>query len=615
MAGKSQKLFIQLWILLFFVVSPSISLKAQQKDSTDIYRKIKKYAYKRKFTKFLYEGVFRDPPAPVPPSLSNKKSLSNQQKQIDPNAAFVGKTIRQIIVQVYDPFGHSVNDTLVHEISSLQKLGNRAHITTRTIIIRNLLLFKKNQKVDILKITESERIIRQAIYVNDARIYLSAAGHDSVDVKVIVQDRWSWDVEAEITSPTDGNVTFRDRNLGGLGQQFNQTVYHDFSDKQSEYQGHYNINNIGNTYLSSMLSYSTKKNYQQVGLAINRFFFSPLTKWAGGATGFKTWDRYKYLEDSVAKSVPLEYFSSDYWIGRSFNPRKGNSIDKKSRNISVAIRYTGTHYQKRPSFELDTNRINLHSSLYIGSVGYSVRKYYKDKYIYRFGANEDVPEGWLAQILYGILDKEQNKLRYYTGFELSWGKHYDRLGYIGGALAYGNYFNKGVRDDAAINAGLTYFSDLIKIGRWYIRQFAYYRFVYGINKTKLQTISFSRGEMYGLNSALLKGTRKMVLDLETVIYTPYSLIGFRFAPVVLIGIGMVDKEQPKFFNTRVYQSYAAGVLIRNENLLVSSFQFTVGVYPYTVPGNNTHFKVNPIASFSLKVSGFAASKPNPIMYQ
>lgn len=620
--GRSKNFFIKIGFALAFVLLKAGLIFAQErphepaKDTSDIYKKIKKYAYKRKFTKFVYENVFRDPPNPASPYTSNSRSRSNKQKRTDPNAKYVGKVIRDIEITVYDPFGHSVNDTLVREVTNLQRMGNRAHITTRTGVVRNLLMFRKNEKVDILKITESERILRQIGYVNDARIYLSETGSkDSVNVRVIVQDRWSWDVSAELLGPLDGEIALRDQNLAGLGHQFQQSYYHDFSDNTYESQSRYNLTNISHTYISSSLWYTNRTDLQQLGLTFDRPFYSPLAKWAGGISGVKTWTVYKFLTpDTVLLKPPLEHFVSDYWIGRSFNTRKSNTIDNRSRNITVAVRYYNITYQKHPSFEIDTNKVFVNTNLYIGSLGYSVRKFYKDRYIYRFGANEDVPEGWLVQGLYGVQDKDEYKLRYYLGFEASAGKHV-QIGYVSASYTYGTFFNRDVRKNATMNIGLSYFSDLINIGRWSIRQFVNYKLVYGINKFPGETIILNSSEMYGLpRGPDQKGTRKMILNFQTVMYTPYNLVGFRFAPVLLIGLGMLEPDSPDFFKTPIYQSYATGILIRNENLLASSLQITVGFYPMTPPGTSTHFKVNPIANLTLRVNGFGTPKPSPVSF-
>ena len=626
MRGTLKKLLIRQSLILVLIVMQSSFLVAQHhhhhhKDTSDIYKRLKKIAQKHKVTKLLYESVFTDSKEPLDPSTSKNISKSNNQKKVDPNAKYVGRIIRSIKVEVYDPFGHSVNDTMVRVINRLQKLGNKTHVTTRGIIIRNLLLFKKNDKVDILKVTESERIIRQIGYVNDARIYLTGSNRskDSVDVKVVVQDRWSWDLSLQATSATSGEVAFRDYNLIGSGQQLAQSYSQDFSDHTYEYDNHYIITNIGHTYISSTFSYILKTDFQQVGESFDRPFYSPLAKWAGGVSNTKTWATYSYLEtDSSARKLrktPLEYFSSDYWIGRSFNPGRKNTIDNRSRNFTIAVRYANTQYQYRPPFTIDTNKVNTNSSLYIGNLGYTVRRFYKDKYIYRFGANEDIPEGWLVQGLYGVLQREEFKLRYYLGFQASYGKHFSKIGYLSGSYSYGSFFNKSVRDDATVNLGAFYFSDLYRMGRWSLRQFLYYKFIYGINKTSLENITLNSSEMYGFASGNLKGTRKMVLNLETVLYSPIQILGFRFAPVILMGFGMVDTEQPRFFQTQIYQSYATGFLIRNENLITSSLQITVGAYPYTAPGTSTHFRVNPIAGLTLKVYGFAMTKPAPVAFQ
>jgi hypothetical protein len=598
------------------VLGQPLFVSAQTKDSTKVYKKIKKFAYKRKFTKMLYGFVFTEPRPPVDPATANSRSLSNKQKKKDPNARYVGQVIREINIEVHDPFGFSVNDTIERSVSGLQNLGNKAHIRTRNFIVRNMLLFRKNDKVDILEITESERILRQAVFITDARIFLTPVkGSDSVDVKVVVHDRWSWEIWLDLTDVTEGEFTFREYNLGGFGHQFSQYVSNDFAVNEPEYRTRYAINNIGHTYITSNLQYKSAVDNRELGLSFMRPFYSPLTKWAGGVSGINTWKTFNIMgEDSVIQKHPVEYLQTDYWIGRNFNPRKNNSIDNRSRNIGMAVRYYNIHFKERPSFDLDTLRTNLDASLYIGSLSYSVRKFYKDKYIYRFGNNEDVPEGLLIQGLYGILDKEQHKLRYYLGFEVSRGKHLDRLGYLSGSVAYGNFFNKNVRSNITINPGLFYFSDLLKIGRWHFRQFLEYKWVIGINKPILERISFNPMELYGLSTDTIRGSQKMFLNLQTVFYSPYNLIGFNFAPILLIGFGIIQREREELFDTRIYQSYGAGLLIRNENLLVNTFRISLVAYPYTV-NSNKHIALNPAVSFSLRLKGFAVGSPSPVPYQ
>src|SRR3954466_616740 len=433
------------FIFLGFMGLLTNNIKAQRntapvRDTLRVYKKIKKIAYKTKPTKLLYHAIFVDPA----PLRYEEKPLSDQQKVEDPNAKYMGKYIRRIYVQVYDPFGYSVNDTTGKITNPFQKLGNRYHITTRHRIIENLLLFKLDDTVDILKFTESERILRETRYINDARIYIINASDssDRVDVKVVVHDRWT--VDAVISGGTNGgHVTLRDRNLLGFGQVFEQFVGYTLSSKFYDIKGHYDINNIKRSFISSALSYETTPDATSIGISFDRPFFSPLAMWAGGFSTSKTWGTFTYTDTTIdanlpsIKKVPLNSVSYDTWGAFSYKPGTGKRKNRRISAIILALRTAGTNFQEKPSYSIDTNKYNYNSALYLGSIGFSLSKFYKDQYIFRFGANEDVPEGLVVQFLYGLVKREEIGWRYYNGFVLARGKHFDHFGYISAKATYG----------------------------------------------------------------------------------------------------------------------------------------------------------------------------------
>ncbi len=602
--------------LLNSIYIPFIIPPLPPRDTLKLYKAIKKIAYKHKATILLYHAIFVDPA----PRKYEEQPLSDQQKVEDPNVKYVGKYIHEIYVEVYDPFGYSVNDTTRKITNPYQKLGNKYHITSRHHIIKNLLLFKTDDTVDLLKFTESERILRNARYINDARIYIlkAADSTDRVDVKIVVHDRWT--VDAPVSGgTTGGHATLRDRNIGGSGQVYEQYIGYTIPNNYYDFRGKYNIANIKHTFIESNIKYSTTRDETTTGFSFDRPFFSALAMWAGGIEGKKTWGNYAYVDSSdgthVDKRVPLSHIDYDSWIGMNYKPGTGKRKNRRVSNIVLALRYAGTRFQSRPSFDIDTNKYNVNSSLYLGSVGFSLSKYYKDQYIFRFGANEDVPEGLRVQFLYGFLQKEDIGYRYYTGFDVSRGKHIQDIGYLSANASYGSFYNKAVANNATLNIGLTYFSDLLRSHKWYYRQFIYYKYVYGINKPSYDKITLRPEEMYGFDKGSLEGSSKMLLNLEGVTYCPYNLIGFKIAPLALLGFGMLKTDEVKLWKSPVYQAYAIGVLIRNENLLTSSFEVTYGLYPNLPDGNNHFYKFNPVVGFKLKVSGFDISKPVTVDYQ
>ncbi len=593
--------------------SQTVEQPPERRDTLAVYKKIKKFAYKHKSTKFLFHAVFVDPA----PQKYQKKPTTNKKKNVDPNLKYDGKIIRQIEVSVLDPFGNSVSDTLWQpEQNSLQKVGNKYHIRTRKRIIRNLLLFETLEPLDLLKISESERLIRGVGYVSDAHIYVmdaDAPGRDSVDVKVYVLDKWALVVPIRV-GLNNVRLTVRDKNIGGSGQRLEQFVNYKTN---GDYQlaTSYYVGNISNTFISSNATLIKTNDVVRSELAIERPFYSSLTKWAGGASIAKTWGKYEFTPagDDATRRIPLSYHNVDMWVGNSIHTKLGKRTNSRLSNTVAAVRYSQINYNQRPSFDIDTNKVNSNSSLFLGSIGLSVSKFYKDQYIFRFGANEDIPEGLVLKFTYGLFYKEQNSPRNYGGFDISKGMHIDNVGYFSVSAAYGSFYNR--KDNSStINLGAFYFTDLLKSNKWYFRQFIYWKYVDGFNKTPLERITLRPDELYGFSNGSITGTSKMLLNLESVIYSPYSFIGFHFAPLVLIGFGALKNDDAHMFDGRIYQSYAVGMLFRNENLLTSSFQLSFGFYPNLPDGNNKYTKFNPVTGFSVKFRSFAFSKPSAITY-
>ena len=604
---------IGLCILLVFAFNISYAQRQDSikgHDSLALYRKIKQFASKYKLTTWIYQAVFVDPKPQEYPS----QPASNEEKIVNPYLKQEGSIIRKIYISVYDPFGHSVTDTVSRKINTFEKLGNKAHITTRHWVIANKLLFKENDTINALEISESERLLRQAVYISDARIFISKNKKgDSVDVHVLVQDKWAVTVPFMITD-VSANAKFRNQNLFGVGQQFEQYVGFKRPNVM-DYNGNYNISNIDNTYISAGFFYQTNQDGTGVGAAFDRPFYSSLAKWAGGIALNHDQRFYKYTDtlERTTRVTSVNNYGYDVWAGKSIKINNTKSFFSQSSNIIVGARYYNTTYINRPVIANDIIQGHSNSSTFIGNVGYAIQQYYKDKFIYRFGANEDVPEGLILQFTYGGEKKELKDIRYYAGIEVARAKHFN-FGYLSSTFFHSIFFNKVIPNDITNGFKFYYFSDLFRFRKWYFREFVNYNIVYGQNKPSDERITLMPDELYGFNSGSLTGTKKMVANLETVGYAPYNIIGFRIAPVILVGLGMIGDQQNAILQSNLYQAYSVGLMVRNENLLSSTFQISVGCYPFLPGKNGGQVVYNPVTSFTLRVRSFAVSKPTFISY-
>ncbi|MEO8591348.1 MAG: hypothetical protein ABI432_18355, partial [Flavobacteriales bacterium] len=428
-------------LILALLLLGCTSKARAQEDSTALYRAIHDYSQKHKFTRWIYEGIFVEPqsgekpPAPKTPP-----------RRTNPAERYRGKIVRSIQVTVTDPFGYSVDDTTQAPVAWIQKAGNSAHRTSRHYVIRDLLLVRRFDKLDPLKVTESERLLRASAIVNDARITVHRAtgSKDSVDVYVVVHDKWNYDFSAE-GDLSSVSTTLRDRNFLGLGQELEQHVAYGPGFERPEFSGQHRVYNIENTYIGSLFQYNTSTLRDQVGLRFDRPFYSPLTRMAGAIALTKVWIHTPEL-DTTGEAIGTTHINPVYfdtWLGRSFPIALDGTDPGRSSNIVGGLRYFQTRYAMRPSFDIDTLRINSDVSIWLASAGFSVRQYYKERYLYRFGATEDVPEGLLITVTSGVRKTEITRPLAYAGAEVSRGRYYNHFGYASLFAGYGTFWEGG----------------------------------------------------------------------------------------------------------------------------------------------------------------------------
>ncbi len=597
---------------LFFFAPGNVIAQKDGADSAAFYEKLHSYSQKHKVTRWIYGAVFEQPGA-----TSIAKPNDPLARRSDPYRKQKGKIVRRIEVHVRDPFGNTLDDTVRTRVSKLARIGNGLHRATRARIIKDLLLVSPFDPVDPLELAESERLLRASPAVNDARIDLRVVkgSRDSVDVVVYVLDKWTIDATGDLGT-SGGSVTLRDRNFLGLGQQFEQGADYTLGSDRPIFNGKHAVYNIAETYIGSSLLYSVSDTEDLLGAELRRTFYSPLTKWAGAAGLTRTWKHASAADASgnLVAQPHVDPVSLDTWLGRSFRLSDDTSRYGQSSHIIVGARYAQTRYAQRPSFAVDTLRTNSNTSLFLVGAGLSLQQFYKERYLFRFGLTEDVPEGFLFRVNAGARKRELLRTEPYIGAEITSGRNYDAFGYLSGTLAYGTFFQRGHTIDGTLRLDLDYFTDLRAFGKWHLRQFVKLRSTIGFDKPVDQRLTLNGDQLYGFNSDVVSGSRKTLLGFQTVLYAPWSIFGFRFAPVAFFGIGTVDEEHDQWLSNRIYPAFGLGLLVRNEYLLVKTFQVNIGFYP-DVPGSgNATTLFNPISGFQVGARSYAFTQPETVGY-
>jgi hypothetical protein len=610
---------MQMWfknIFMLFLISISISdfAFAQQttvkRDSTKLYKKIESFSGRSKFTKFMYHMVFK-------PATAIKKKKVYKKLIQKPYKTFEGKIIRNIDIITLDPFGYSATDTTVAKRNFFTNAGNKVHIKTQSITIRNLLLIHKNDPFNSLLVKESERLIRVQKYVTDVYFYVVSAGgkSDSVDIFIRELDKWSV-IPGGYISASKVRVVTTDENMIGFGHEFRSAYSRDYAVGNDSISTNYFIPNIRSTHVNVNFHFGIDwyGNYLG-GIAINRPFFSPLAKWAAGAS-FYTQCKKDSMKDINLIFVPisLKFNTHNYWAGKAIRILKSDEEDERVTNLILALRYLRIRYTEKPSeLLIDTSHIYSNEDFYLAGIGISSRRYVQDKYIFKFGVIEDVPEGKVYGLTGGY-QVRNNSCRLYLGMRFSYG-HYFKIGYLSSNLEYGTFFHGSHAEQGIFTANINYFTGLFEIGRWKFREFLKPQVTYGINRFYYDTLTLNDG--YGLDgfkSPSLSGTNRLLFTLQTQSYAPWNLIGFHFGPFLICSLGMIGDTENPLKKSKVYSQLGLGVLIKNENLVFKSFQISIAFYPL-IPGiGQDVFKMNSFKTTDFGFRDFEIEKPSIIPY-
>ncbi|WP_343592920.1 hypothetical protein [Flavobacterium sp.] len=546
------------------------------------------------------------------------KKLKKKEELLVPidSTHYDGKIIRKINIITLDPFGYSVADTAQMPKNWGERTGNRLHLKTKKIAIYNLLLFKRNTPYDTYKILESERLIRAQRYVTAVRISNQTVGaaSDSVDVTIRVLDSWSTIPRFSISS-NQVSIGFKEKDFFGSGQQLEYRFTNRFDDGRNANEATYTVPNIKNTYIGTVLHYrmDLDNNYIK-SINVERDFYSPLTKWAGGVYVDEYYRRDTLQAPDLTYAFqPVKYKSQDFWAGRAF--KLFEDTHEAITNLVVTGRFLNKNFTETPTELYDPDNFYSDEKLILSGIGLNTRKFIQDRYIFRNGQTEDVPIGRVYGLTFGYQYKN-TFWRPYVGAQFSFGNYY-RLGFLSMNFEAGTYFHQSKTYQTAFLFESNYFTKLYSIGNWKLRQFVNPKFVVGINRDDVMGDQLNINEQNGLagfNTALY-GTSKAVLSLQTQTYSPHSLLGFRLNPFFNYAIAVLGSPEIAMTKSKPYSKITLGLLVSNDYLVFSSFQLSISYYPSIPQQGDNVFKTNTFETTDYRMQSFELNKPRVVNYQ
>ena len=262
----------------------------------------------------------------------------------------------------------------------------------------------------------------------------------------------------------------------------------------------------------------------------------------------------------------------DAWGGYSHFLRRINS------SVYLTGRYNYRRVSRRPLVGPHFNpALHDQDALLVGA-GLYREKFYTANMIYGFGLREYLATGYKAELTTGYSWGEFNDAMY-LGMSYETGG-FRGVGYIMGGFTLGSYIdlNDGMWQRSAVDVDLRWFSNLFLFRRSRIRQFLAFNYTQGWNRGtgSDESIRFTRIDGLQALKEHIIGTNRMILNTETVIFTPYQPLGFRIAVFGFADFGLIGYS-PNIFKNDFFTSFGLGVRLRNERLVFNTIQIRLGV--------------------------------------
>lgn len=526
-----------------------------------------------------------DPPKP---ELTKTGTIKNNL----PFNRFKGLPIRTIHF-VRLEFNQEINDTSRKKRNIGYKIIDAFHTKTGERILRSNLFFKEGDKLNPYLLADNERHLREQSFLQDAKIILTPVEFGgAVDVYVYTKDIFSLGVNGNISGTNNFNAEIKEENLNGNGTKVAfKTLYDETRGPNMGFGGEILQRNIAGSFADFSVGFKNFNGAFSSGRPEETFIFAklqrPLVSPYLSFTGSIDLEYHKtsnaYIVDSTFnQQFNYQYIDFDAWGGYNLGTKKFLKSNVQSRiRKFIALRVLHHQFQTVPGiFQNTYNYQYANITGTLGAINLFKQNFYKTTYLYGFGRQEDVPEGFSVALIAGWANK-QNLRRPYYGFDFSRNYFGKKGNYYNYTFKLGGYIGKSQFEDIDVLLNLEYFSKLKRIGRkWFLRNFTTWGITHQIKPILNQPLYLSNS--FGLpeiSNGNIAAKTRFTTKYETVFYNNWRLFGFKFAPFLFSNASFLIPQNDEIFKGDFYSSLGAGIRTRNEALVFGTIECRFNYFP------------------------------------
>ncbi len=516
---------------------------------------------------------------------------------------FKGKIIRSVqLIRI--GFECTIYDTCDIKNNFGIRMANAFHKNSREKVIRHNLFFREGERLYPYLVADNERYLRDLSYIQDARIVVGFAENskDSVDVVVLTKDIFSLGGKAKIDTKTKGRIELQDENTGGSATRiFLSGLYDEARHPNKGFNAEITRRNIGGSFIDWTTGFNTfapsfssgKREETNFFTRLDKPLVTPYIPSTGSLEGGYYGTRNAFVSDSLYKSdYRYSYSKIDGWFGYSLDSKRKLYANKEIRvHKFIALRGFDQHFYEMPGKFKDSFDYRFTNTTgVLASINVFKQSFYKTNFIYGFGRNEDVPEGFSASLITGFAVKKNsgyfiknNIKRPYTGVDFNLTNFKHQGFYSNFTFRAGTFFNKHRFEDMDLLFNIDHFTRLKKLNsKWYQRTFISTGIAAQVNPVFNTPLLINNN--YGLpyfNPDGINSDLRATMRLESVYYNTAKILGFKLAPFVFTDFSVLKPTKANLNKSELFSAFGGGIRTRNENLVFGTIELKGYYFPRT----------------------------------
>lgn len=536
-------------------VADTTELSSAQSDR--FYDSLRIRSERSRWSKTLYRALVKSERDSV-----HHEQVYDEEATLSP---YAGRRIREVRIERLLPFDS--------EEKGWERVANHLHTLTREQIIRRDLLFAAGDRLDPYIIARNKHLLQSRRYISDVAIDIELDPSDSTQVDLVVRTRDSWtvDVDGSVRSKGEASVGLSESNLLGRGHLLRLETNLDY--RNPSYEGNvveYSVPNLRGSFYTFDFAAGRSFSTSRLQAGVQKEFIRP-TDYMLGLTWSNNKVKHHFVDRDTSELVKAR--NLDFWSGYSYR------FEPIDASLYAAFRYNRRRFSLRPEDTAPQRHPLLHDGdALLVNLGLYREHFFSANMIYGYGQREYLVSGFRSELTGGYLWGEFDDT-YYMALSHTMGG-YTRIGYLMGQIRVGGYNSTATHQlsRGQVDLALRWFSRLYEQGRSRQRYFISLGYTYGWDRLTGadECISFTNENGLHALEEHLTGINRLVVNTESVYFTPYQPLGFKVAVFSFCDVGVIGYDD-NIFRNDPFCSLGVGVRVRNERLVFKAIQLRLGV--------------------------------------